>query len=318
MRRLGVLILVMLVATACAAGPTSTDPTEPATTSQATSTSSVASTAQSPDDEQVLIEAAIDDWFNAVRNGDIEAAWNLMSARSQRSLGSIEMLESISTELAEGWAEWAVAENRSVTVVDRVSEGEVSVISVRLAGTVTREGMTEDAESVMRIVDADGGYLVSPFEEFGNVARQVNADPADVDMPPVPAASGTGRRIVYANAAQRVWLVDEDEQVVDTYLVSGKEGVPAPGTYDVYSKSELAYAGHDDITMRYMVRFTKSPTSDLAIGFHSIPYFGNGEPMQTEEQLGEYHSAGCVRQSLGHAAALYEWAPEGTVVVVLP
>ncbi len=318
MRRLGVLILVMLVATACAAGPTSTDPTEPATTSQATSTSSVASTAQSPDDEQVLIEAAIDAWFNAVRNGDIEAAWNLMSARSQRSLGSIEMLESISTELAEGWAEWAVAENRSVTVVDRVSEGEVSVISVRLAGTVTREGMTEDAESVMRIVDADGGYLVSPFEEFGNVARQVNADPADVDMPPVPAASGTGRRIVYANAAQRVWLVDEDEQVVDTYLVSGKEGVPAPGTYDVYSKSELAYAGHDDITMRYMVRFTKSPTSDLAIGFHSIPYFGNGEPMQTEEQLGEYHSAGCVRQSLGHAAALYEWAPEGTVVVVLP
>lgn len=318
MRRLGVLILVMLVATACAAGPTSTDPTTPETASPATSTSTAVSTAPSPDDEQVLIEAAIDAWFNAVRNGDIEAAWNLMSARSQRALGSIEMLASISTELAEGWAEWAVAENRSVTVVDRVSEGEVSVISVRLAGTVTREGMTEDAESVMRIVDADGGYLVSPFEEFGNVARQVNADPADIDMPPVPAASGNGRRIVYANAAQRVWLVDEDEQVVDTYLVSGKEGVPAPGTYGVYSKSELAYAGHDDITMRYMVRFTKSPTSDLAIGFHSIPYFGNGEPMQTEEQLGEYHSAGCVRQSLGHAAALYEWASEGTVVVVLP
>ena len=75
-------------------------------------------------------------------------------------------------------------------------------------------------------------------------------------------------------------------------------------------------AGHDGITMRYMVRFTKAP-SGLAIGFHSIPNNGNGEPLQTEEQLGEFHSAGCVRQSLGHSAALFDWADVGTKVVVL-
>jgi lipoprotein-anchoring transpeptidase ErfK/SrfK len=37
-----------------------------------------------------------------------------------------------------------------------------------------------------------------------------------------------------------------------------------------------------------------------------------------QEELGEYRSAGCVRQSPGQAAALYEWADEGTLVVVLP
>ncbi len=93
--------------------------------------------------------------------------------------------------------------------------------------------------------------------------------------------------------------------------------MPAPGVYEVFSKSETAFAGHDGITMRYMVRFTRA-SSGLAIGFHSIPNYAGGEPMQTEEQLGEFHSAGCVRQSLGHAAALYEWAPVGTVVHVLP
>lgn len=268
--------------------------------------------------ELELIEAIVDDWFIAVRRGDVDAAWQLMAGRSQRSLGSIEMLGSILTELAEGWAAWVEADNRVLTIVDRVPGDQLSLMSVRLQGTVTREGMTEDADSIMRVIQTDSGYLISPFEEFGNIARQVNPEPADLEKPPVPADSGSGRRIVYANGSQRVWLVDERERVVDTYLVSGKQGVPAPGTYAVFSKSELAYAGHDDITMRFMVRFTKSPTSDLAIGFHSIPYFGNGEPMQTEEQLGEFHSAGCVRQSLGHAAALYEWAPEGTVVIVMP
>jgi hypothetical protein len=268
--------------------------------------------------DMTAIESAIDGWFNALRMGDIEAAWDGMSARSQRSLGSYEMLVSISTELIEGWAQWAVAENRALTVIDESPDGPLTVLEVELSGTVTREGMTEETRSVMRVVVDRTEYLVSPFEEFGNVALQINADPSELERPPVPEGSGSGRRVVYANAEQRVWLIDENEKVVDTYLVSGKQGVPAPGTYEIYSKSELAYAGHDDITMRYMARFTKSPTSDLAIGFHSIPYFGNGEPMQTEEQLGEYHSAGCVRQSLGHAAALYEWAPEGTVVVVLP
>lgn len=47
------------------------------------------------------------------------------------------------------------------------------------------------------------------------------------------------------------------------------------------------------------------------------PNDGNGLPLQTEEELGEYRSAGCVRQSPGQAAQLFEWADIGTRVVVL-
>jgi hypothetical protein len=306
--------IFVLILGACSAGTTDVPSTPPSSSSTSIAQTQPAALGF----DMPAIETAIDDWFKAIRAGEIAAAWDLMSPRSQRSLGSYEMLVSISTELEEGWAEWAVAEERTLTITGATADDPVTILEVELSGIVTREGMTEEAQSVMRVVQDEDRYLVSPFEEFGNVARQVNADPADLDRPPVPEGSGQGRRVVYANEAQRVWLIDETENVVDTYLVSGKQGVPAPGTYEIYSKSELAYAGHDNITMRYMARFTQSPTSDLAIGFHSIPYFGNGEPLQSEEQLGEYHSAGCVRQSLGHAAALYEWAPEGTVVVVLP
>jgi lipoprotein-anchoring transpeptidase ErfK/SrfK len=136
------------------------------------------------------------------------------------------------------------------------------------------------------------------------------------DLPPPPADSGSGRRVVYSNSAQRVWLIGDGNQVLDSYRVSGRRGTPAPGTYQVFSRSEVAWADHDGITMRYMVRFARGQT--LAIGFHSIPVYPSGRPLQTEEDLGDFRSAGCVRQSLIDARRMWAFAPIGTAVVVTP
>ncbi len=132
---------------------------------------------------------------------------------------------------------------------------------------------------------------------------------------PSPPDVGQGKRIIYANAQQRIWMIDESNTVVDSYLVSGREGVPDPGTYTVYSKSPLAWS-HDGITMEHMVRFAYGRTA--SIGFHAIPHRSNGEPMQSEDELGQFRSAGCVRQSDAKAAGLYAWTPIGTVVIVVP
>lgn len=133
--------------------------------------------------------------------------------------------------------------------------------------------------------------------------------------PPAPAGTGSGRRIVYSNPQQRVWLVGSNERVERTYLVSGKRGVPAAGNYQVYSRSAVTSAGHDGITMRKMVRFARG--SRLPIGFHDIPRDANGRPLQREDDLGGYRSAGCVRQSTADANYLWDWAPVGTKVVVV-
>jgi lipoprotein-anchoring transpeptidase ErfK/SrfK len=134
---------------------------------------------------------------------------------------------------------------------------------------------------------------------------------------PIPEDTGEGRRIIYSNRGQRVWLVEADGSLHDTYLISGRRGVPDPGTYRVYSKSEKAVAGHDGITMDWMVRFAWSD-SGVRIGFHDIPKYADGSDMQTEDELGHYRSGGCVRQDLDHAIALYRWAPLGTPVIVIP
>jgi hypothetical protein len=132
--------------------------------------------------------------------------------------------------------------------------------------------------------------------------------------PVLPAGSGTGRRIVYSNPLQRVWLVGADGRVERTYLVSGRQGRPAAGTYRVFSKSTSTHALHGGITMRLMVRFAHGDAA--AIGFHDIPLDGNGRPMQTESDLGGYRSAGCVRQAHVDAVFLWDWASVGTTVVV--
>ena len=131
----------------------------------------------------------------------------------------------------------------------------------------------------------------------------------------LPRRSGTGRRVVYSEARQRVWLVDESSKVLRTYLVSGSVYDNLhPGTYAVYSRSRHAVGIDDSGTMEYFVRFTQG-TQGAAIGFHTIPV-DNGRPLQTVAQLGTPRSHGCIRQQRSNAIALWEFAPIGTKVVV--
>ena len=131
----------------------------------------------------------------------------------------------------------------------------------------------------------------------------------------LPEGSGTGKRVVFSESRQRVWLVDDDEKVVRTYLVSGSVyDNLEPGAFNVYSRSEDAWGVDDSGSMKYFVRFTQGDTG-AAIGFHDIPV-KDGQLAQTEAQLGTPTSHGCIRQRRSDAIALWEFAPLGTSVIV--
>ena len=96
--------------------------------------------------------------------------------------------------------------------------------------------------------------------------------------------------------------------------MSGRRGIPKPGTYQVFSRSRWSSANGGRVRMEFMVRFVK--TKGLAIGFHSIPVDRRGRPIQSEDELGQPRSKGCVRQRRADAEHLWNWAPDGTVVRV--
>lgn len=139
----------------------------------------------------------------------------------------------------------------------------------------------------------------------------------------LPADSGHGRRVVFSQSRQRVWLVDpssddsdDSDDVERTYLVSGSvHDNLQPGAYSVYSRSRWAVGVEESGVMQYFVRFTQGPTG-AAIGFHSIPTH-HKVPLQTAAQLGTPQSHGCIRQNLSDAIALWDFAPVGTHVVVV-
>ena len=131
----------------------------------------------------------------------------------------------------------------------------------------------------------------------------------------LPANSGSGRRVVFSMKDQRVWLVDSHGTAFSTYLVSGSlTNNLHPGSYHVYSRSRWAVGVDDSGVMQYFVRFTRG--NNAAIGFHSIPT-KNGKPLQTVAELGTPRSHGCIRQKLSDAVRMWDFAHDGTSVVVV-
>ena len=137
------------------------------------------------------------------------------------------------------------------------------------------------------------------------------------EVVPVPVRSGTGRRIVYANRQQRVWVINEQNEVIRTFLVSGMLGQPGKGTFRVFSKSPTSFSPEfAGVTFRFMTRFAIGRNGGN-IGFHEIPV-RNNKPMQTVEELGAFKGSGCLRSSTQDAIFIYQWAKIGTKVVVVP
>lgn len=131
----------------------------------------------------------------------------------------------------------------------------------------------------------------------------------------VPGDSGTGRRIVFDQSDQRVWLVGAGGSVERTYPVSGSRFANLrPGTYAVMSRSRYATSFDFSGRLEYFVRFTTGYSAP--IGFHAVPRNNSGRLEQTRAQLGTPLSAGCVRQWMPDAVALWDFAPVGTTVVV--
>ena len=149
------------------------------------------------------------------------------------------------------------------------------------------------------------GYLLSSVASTGAGA------------PPLPANSGSGRRIVYERMGQRVWAVDENNNIIRSWLVSGsKYNNETPGTHEVYSRSDMSTAWNGRAYLPKMVRWLKTDIG--AIGFHAIPiHKSDNTPYQTDAELGTRLSGGCQRQANLDADFMWDFAQIGTPVVVL-
>ncbi len=178
-----------------------------------------------------------------------------------------------------------------------------------------REPSTSGSERALASLasgEAHRGDIVVQFTESSEYVRRTATATPEKPILPYPEL-GSGRRIIYSNNGQRVWLIDATGELHKTHQVSGRRGIPAAGRYRVYSMSRYAWAPYDGITMEYMVRFARG---EWPYGFHSIPVWPGDDPLQTPAQLGTHRSGGCVRQLWDDAEAVFQWSTIGTRVIV--
>ncbi|MEY3147174.1 MAG: hypothetical protein RL688_393 [Actinomycetota bacterium] len=137
------------------------------------------------------------------------------------------------------------------------------------------------------------------------------------DAPPLPPNSGSGRRLVFERAGQRIWAVGEDDVVIRSWLVSGsKYNNETPGSHAVYSRSDVSTAWNGKAFLYKMVRWLKTDIG--AIGFHALPIRrSDNTPYQTDAELGTRLSGGCQRQANLDADFTWEFAQIGTPVIVI-
>jgi hypothetical protein len=169
-------------------------------------------------------------------------------------------------------------------------------------------------------------------DEAANVVRTPAPPPGAVDLlgyrlssvasagddaPPLPPDSGSGRRLVYERAGQRVWAVDDDGRILRSWLVSGsKYDNELPGTHEVYSRSEMSTAWNGKAWLPMMVRWLQTDIGH--IGFHALPrHVEDNSPYQTDAELGTRLSGGCQRQADLDAKFTWDFAQVGTKVVVI-
>ncbi|WTL28788.1 hypothetical protein OG875_11235 [Streptomyces sp. NBC_01498] len=128
------------------------------------------------------------------------------------------------------------------------------------------------------------------------------------DAYPVPAASGTGPRVVYALKAKRVWLVGEEGQKPRTFPVMPSTVSPPPATYQVTSRSG-SVTGSDGVDIEHVVRFTS--VDQVAIGFSAAV---DGTMATPDPNL----RTGGVRMTPADGDVMWKFATLGSNVVVVP
>ncbi|MFC1417135.1 hypothetical protein [Streptacidiphilus cavernicola] len=125
----------------------------------------------------------------------------------------------------------------------------------------------------------------------------------------LPAHSGSGKRIVYALGAERVWLVDPAKPSDDrTFTVQPSPVDPLVGSYTVNRTDAGPYSGSDGVTVKNGVIFAQRGSA--VIGFSSAADGTLPKPDPAKK-------TGGIRETLGDGQALFDFAPTGTKVVVV-
>ncbi len=185
----------------------------------------------------------------------------------------------------------------SVAVMTLAALAGVGVLAAQAAATAPKVSAKGNASQSTRAAAGTTG------------AGTASAHP---DTTALPANSGSGLRIVYAETAKRVWLVSASNTVMRTFIVVPGTVAAPPGTFSVTNRLSTS-AGTDGTPVQYVVLF-----NNAKVGGHSTAFGFDAVANVTGLPPAPSGRTGGIRETQADAQALWKFSDFGTPVVVLP
>ena len=215
--------------------------------------------------------------------------------------------------------------------------GEVALNVERTLPAVQAAVEAGESQATVALTHPPRAYTVQPGDTLMSVARAhgfpvwrlTEANPGiepgelrpgqQIVIPSVdvlfPLPLIPDRHIVVDISDQRLTAYEGERPVYNFSCSTGIASSPTiTGTFQVLSKEENGYASSWDLWMPHFMGIYRSGP-DFTNGIHALPTLSSGVRLW-EGTLGRPVSYGCIVIGLDDAAALYEWAELGTLVVI--
>lgn len=164
------------------------------------------------------------------------------------------------------------------------------------------DGLTDDIElkfrTNMKKADTDGDTFTDK-QEIDN-----GYDPKTKEKVKL------SKKIKINTKNQKLKYLLDNVEMGEFIVSTGKNDSTPKGEFKIGKKHKRAWSRAAKLWMPYWM-----PFSTHLYGLHELPEWPNGVK-EGEDHLGLPVSGGCVRLGIGDAEFLYNWAPEGTEVII--
>jgi hypothetical protein len=191
----------------------------------------------------------------------------------------------------------------SVAVMTLAALAGVGVLAAQAAATAPKVSTNATAKN-------SGAPTHQPGK--GTPSGAGSASASAPDPLALPANSGSGQRIVYGEAAKRVWLVSGGNTVARTFLVVPGNVAAPTGSFKVTNRLSTS-AGTDGTPIQYVVLFNNAKVNHVhtTFGFDAVANVTGLPPAPSGR-------TGGIRMAQADAQALWNFSNFGTTVVVVP
>lgn len=262
----------------------------------------------------------------------VEAAKSQLTALLSRSL--VIQAEEVTTELTPtDIYQHVYFDTKDNALTVNIDENKVRETITKIAKKVDKKAVAKQVSAVNNqiIQEGEDGRQLNAPDSVKRIMERLQA--ADLEAPVILKVDKIDRSVTTISpefvtgrypgrylevdlSAQRMHLIEGD-QYHRTFIIStGKWSNPTPiGEFTIKNHIKTAWSNRYGLYMPFWMAIQTPDGFYDGYGIHGLPYWPDGT-REGESHLGRPVSHGCIRLGASDIEYLYEWAQNGTNVVI--